>query len=241
MYQGHRQENSRPEQLKSSQMTKTKSTQLTEQQKKQAMTNDVCGRVLGELEAAIRCSNKNTYLNPQYESFLSVPGEDKYFYLQNIEIMMITLESYCKPKIEKGGFFSADKVIEKPAQLGKLDEKYFEMLEDCLGRLDWDDPVRQVGEHILKCFKTKKPIEVPERLCELVKSSEKRDKEVKHMMHSNQTALIAPSWMAEGIGKGVQENLNHYTPEMAEPQIPNYPLYNIKDAPQPREQKWHPK
>jgi hypothetical protein len=47
--------------------------------------------------------------------------------------------------------------------------------------------------------------------------------------------------MAEGIGKGVQENLNHFTPEMAEPQILTYPLYNIKDAPRPREQKWYPK
>jgi hypothetical protein len=241
MYQGQRQQIPRPEQLKSSQMTKTKPTQLTKQEKKQARTNDICGRVLGELEAAIKCSDKNTILIPQHEMYLSVPGKDKFFYLQDIEIMMVALESFCKPKIEKGGLFSSEKVIEKAAELPKLDHNYFEMLDNCLGQLDWNDPVRQVGVHILNCFKTKKPIEVPERLCELVKSSEKRDKEVKFMMNSNQTALIAPSWMAEGIGKGVQENLNHFTPEMAEPQILTYPLYNIKDAPRPREQKWYPK
>lgn len=241
MQQWYWYENSRPEQLKSSQMTKTKPTQLAEQEKKQVMTNDICGRVLGELEAAIKCSDKNTILIPQNEMHLSVPGEDKLFYLQNIEIMMVALESFCKPKIEKGGLFSfeKEKVIEKAAELPKLDDNYFEMLKNCLTQLHSKDPVRQVGLYILHCFKTKKPIEVPERLCELVKSSEERDKEVKHMMHSNQTALIAPSWMAEGIGKGVQENLNHYTSKMAEPQIPKIPLYNNKDAPKPKE-IWQP-
>lgn len=218
---------------------KQKPKQMTEQQKKQAMTNDVFGRLLAEMEAAILCSDKNTSFKPKHPQYLSVKDEDKFFYLQNIEIMLITLRSYCKNKTEKG-FWGSEKIVEQAAQIPLIQPEYLKSLEKAVGNLNWDDPVKQTAYHIIDSIRNKEISELPPQVCELIKSSEEREKEVKHMLHSNKTSLVAPTYMAEGIRDQVQKRFTDDPLDMSNPEIPDKPLFDNRRAPAVREGRHSP-
>lgn len=216
---------------------KQKPKQMTEQQKKQAMTSDIFGRLLAEMEAAILCSDKNTSFKPKHPQYLSVKDEDKFFYLQNIEIMLITLRNYCKNKTEKS-WYGGEKIVEEAAQIPLIQPEYLKSLEKAVGNLNWDDPVKQTAYHIINCIGSKQISELPPQVCELIKSSEERDKEVNYMLHNKKTSLVAPTYMSEGIREQVQKEFTDHPQDMSNPVIPDKPLYDNRKAPAVREGRY---
>jgi hypothetical protein len=222
---------------KTKQELKQKPRQMSAQEKKQAMTNDVFGRLMAEMGAAVLSHDKNSFLQPVYSQYLSVKDEDPVFYLQNIEIMLLTLQSYCSNKTEKSGFWGSEKIVEQGAKIPEIDPNYLQQLSDSVSHLKWNNPVKLTVEHVLDGIKQKTVTELPQNVCDLIKSAEERDKEVKYQLHSNKTSLVAPSYVAEGIRTSVDQRLNENPIDVSNPTISPQPLYDVRHAPKLKEQK----
>jgi hypothetical protein len=218
---------------------KQRPREMTEQEKKQAMTNDLFGRLLGEMEAAILCSDMNTSFKPKFPQYLSVKDEDKFFYLQNIEIILITLRCYCKKKTEKMmDYFK--KNVEEAAQIPFIPPEHLESLEKAVENLKNDNPVKLTAHHIIFCIKSKQISELPLDVCELIKSSEEREKEVNYMLHNKKSSLLAPAHMSEGIREQVQKQMTDHPLVMSNPEISEKPLFDNRKAPVVREGRHSP-
>ena len=210
--------------------TKGKQEQLSSQQKKQILTNDLLARLLAELEASINCSNKN-FQRSIPQDFLSSEKEDKFFYLENIEIILISLEAFCKP----GDFWDTPIGRKKGAEINIQNKEYLHYIKNQLTLLDLIDPVRIIGLFVLNQLYENKIAQLPKEYCELIKSQQQRDREVEYLMKNDKSGLLKGKWMADKIEAAVSERIGTCTAEMAKPQVLQVPLFDNKNAPEPKE------
>jgi hypothetical protein len=220
------------------QQLKQRPKQMTEQQKKQAMTNDLFGRLFAEMEAAIFRSDKNTSFKPKYPQYLSVKDEDKFFYLQNIEIILTSLEIFCKNKTEKAYLgFIGETILEEGAKIPPIQPEYLDSLEKAVGNLNRDDPVKQTAYHIIKSIRSNEISELPPRVYKLIKSLEEREKEVKYMLLNNKSSVVVPKYMSEVIQRKVQKELTDNPQDMSNSKISDHPIFDNREAPVVREER----
>lgn len=213
---------------KQDQTFKNRPVALSELEKEQMMVDDLCGRLISEIEAVFR--GRGMKFNAKYSKYLLVEGAGERNNLLNIETNLLTIHALCSPK-KKSFFEMFGKEKESPV-VPDDDKAYISELAGCAQMLNQNDPARLVTIHALNCLHKCKMATLPEGLSELIIETGNRKKLVEEKVKNNQYDILRLNYETDYIGNKIERKFEDPNVQRSNGRIPSEPLFDYRtDAP----------
>jgi hypothetical protein len=213
---------------KQTQSQTVKQQGLTDQQKKQHMVHDMCGRVFAEMEALL-IESRIKNVDQRHQSYLGVEHDSKRNRLLNIQNFIMGLTHFMAPKVEKGIF--TDKKIPSPYKLPIVDPAWVNNIWKCASQLGGNDVAFKVIDFVCRAVSGEKTLEaLPTYLSDEIMSSKDRQNIAEEVCKNNQYSALQMMDKADHVMNTVGQKLNSHNIQPAGDTLSN-PLFEKNQMP----------